>query len=59
MQRYLSASKYIDFNAPEVLSVAKKLAASASSEEELVRVCFEFVRDEILHSSDYGMRQSI
>lgn len=55
MQRYLSASPYIDFEVPEVLSLAQELAAGAASELELVRLCFEFVRDEIRHSSDYRL----
>lgn len=55
MQRYLSPSKYIDFENPEVLSVARHLALGAVSEHELVRRCFEFVRDEVRHSSDYQL----
>ncbi len=55
MQRYLSASKYIDFDVHEVQSVAQNLAAHATSERELVRVCFEFVRDEIRHSADHRL----
>lgn len=55
MQRYLSPSKYIDFENPEVLSVARSLAQAAISEHDLVRRCFEFVRDEIRHSSDYKL----
>jgi transglutaminase-like putative cysteine protease len=53
MQRYLSPSKYIDFEDPELLSAARKLRTNAASEAELVRVCFEFVRDEINHSADF------
>lgn len=53
MHRYLSPSKYIDFDTPEVLSVARELKASARSEVELARICFEFVRDEIAHSADF------
>lgn len=53
MRPYLSSSKYIDFDNPEVLSVARRLKASAGSESDLVRLCFEFVRDEIEHSVDF------
>ena len=53
MQRYLSISQYIDFDDREVRSLALNLAAQASSKLELVRVCFEFVRDEIRHSADH------
>jgi transglutaminase-like putative cysteine protease len=55
MQRYLSPSKYIDFENKEVLSVAQSLALGAVSEQDIVRRCFEFVRDEVRHSSDYKL----
>lgn len=55
MQSYLSASKYIDFEQPEISALALSLAAQANSEYELVKRCFEFVRDEIRHSSDYRL----
>lgn len=56
MQRYLSSSEYIDFDAPDVLATARHLAAQAASETELVRLAFEFVRDEIRHSSDFKLK---
>lgn len=55
MERYLSASKYIDFDHPEVSECARELATRAGSESELARACFEFVRDEIRHSSDFKL----
>lgn len=55
MDHYLSASKYIDFDHPDVLARARELATGAASESELVRACFEFVRDEIRHSSDFKL----
>jgi len=55
VQRYLSPSKYIDFENKEVLFVAQSLALEAISEQDLVRRCFEFVRDEVRHSSDYKL----
>ncbi len=55
MQSYLRASKYIDFEQPEISALARSLAARANSEYELVKRCFEFVRDEIRHSSDYRL----
>jgi len=53
MQRYLASSRYIDFEDAEVASVARRLATGARSETDLVLRCFEFVRDEIRHSSDF------
>lgn len=55
MKQYLSASKYIDFEHPEVLWMAQGLARKATSEHDLVRLCFEFVRDEVRHSSDFRL----
>ncbi len=55
MQRYLNPSKYINFEDAEVRAVATRIASYANSEFDLVRQCFEFVRDEIKHSSDYGL----
>jgi transglutaminase-like putative cysteine protease len=55
MQRYLSTSKYIDFEDEHVLSVARRLARDTASESDLVHQCFEFVRDEIRHSSDFKL----
>ena len=55
MQRYLAPSKYIDFEHEDIVSVAKNLAHNSSSELSLVQRCFEFVRDEIRHSSDFKL----
>ncbi len=55
MQRYLSSSVYIDWHTAEIQSVAQMLANRAGSESELVRLSFEFVRDEIRHSSDFKL----
>lgn len=54
-QAYLECSEYIDWQHPVVKLKAQILAAGASSTEQLVRHCFEFVRDEIKHSLDYGL----
>lgn len=55
MQRYLSPSEYIDFESPEIQATARRLAAKSASQSELVRGCFEFVRDEIRHSADFKL----
>jgi transglutaminase-like putative cysteine protease len=55
MQRYLSASTYIDFDMPDVLSMARRLGEGAASELDVVRACFEFVRDTIRHSVDFKL----
>ncbi len=55
MDQYLSSSKYIDFEHPEILGLAKKLKSQSICELELVKLCFEFVRDQIKHSWDYQL----
>lgn len=55
LQPYLAASRYIDFENPEVQALAANLAKHASAELDRVRLCFEFVRDEIRHSSDFKL----
>lgn len=55
MQRYLAASTYIDADTPDVRAAARRLAEGAASELDVVRACFEFVRDEIRHSVDFKL----
>lgn len=55
MQRYLTPSEYVDFDDDAVLALARSFAHKAASELELVRSCFEFVRDEIRHSADFKL----
>lgn len=52
LQAYLGASTWIDFHDPGVAAAARRLAQRARSEADIVRACFEFVRDEIAHSAD-------
>jgi transglutaminase-like putative cysteine protease len=55
MQRYLAPSRYIDFDDPAIQSLARELARSGSDERDVARRCFEYVRDEIRHSSDFKL----
>jgi transglutaminase-like putative cysteine protease len=55
MQRYLSASTYIDFDTENVRACARRLAEGRASDAEVARACFEFVRDEIRHSVDFKL----
>jgi transglutaminase-like putative cysteine protease len=52
LQVYLGAGTWIDFHDPGVAAAARRLAQGARSEADIVRACFEFVRDEIAHSAD-------
>jgi transglutaminase-like putative cysteine protease len=53
MQPYLVSSVYIDCDHPDVAKKAAELAKGCTSEEEVVKKCFEFVRDSIKHSWDF------
>jgi len=53
MNKYLVSSEYINWEDPNVLAQAKDLTNGVSEPEEIARICFEFVRDEIRHSWDY------
>lgn len=55
MHNYLLPSQYIDCDHPSVSEKAAELADGVSSELDLVKICFEFVRDDIKHSWDYRM----
>lgn len=55
MKQYLESSEYIDWRTFEVKEKALHLAGGKSSDEDIVRACFEFVRDEIKHSWDHRL----
>ncbi|MEZ5334229.1 MAG: transglutaminase family protein [Methanolobus sp.] len=55
IQDYLRATDIMDFNHPTVLKKAKELAKNSQNQTETVKLCFEFVRDDIKHSYDYRM----
>jgi transglutaminase-like putative cysteine protease len=52
---YLSPSHIIDWNNPAVLKQALALSNGLTDDAEIARRCFQFVRDEILHSGDHKM----
>jgi len=53
MNQYLQFTRYIDGDHPLVARKANEIAQGCASDEDVVRSCFEFVRDEIRHSWDY------
>ncbi len=55
MREFLESSKYIDWDNHEVQKLTKSLSSGLSSEEEIAKNCFEWVRDNIKHSSDYKL----
>ena len=55
MQEYLETSQHIDWNHPEIKALAESLSDGLSTEEEVAKSCFEWVRDNIKHSVDYKL----
>jgi transglutaminase-like putative cysteine protease len=55
MEEYLQASEIIDWQNPEILELAHRLASKSQTTEDIAKACFEWVRDEIHHSRDYQM----
>ena len=53
MEPFLKATEIVDWHNPQVRSKALKLTSGASGDLEIARRCFEWVRDNIQHSSDY------
>jgi transglutaminase-like putative cysteine protease len=54
MDECLAASDVIDWQQADVLRLARRLADRAANRTEVARRCFEWVRDEIQHSVDFG-----
>jgi transglutaminase-like putative cysteine protease len=55
MHEYLKPSNMIDWQHPAILELARDLALNQASPQDIAKVCFEWVRDEIRHSFDYHM----
>jgi transglutaminase-like putative cysteine protease len=53
MENYLRATAIIDWDDPPVRARACELSSGAGNTLEIARRCFEWVRDNIQHSSDF------
>ncbi len=53
MTQFLQETKLINFSNPEIQKLAKNLAKDTTSDVEIAKNCFLYVRDEIHHSGDY------
>ena len=51
---YLSSTNIVDWEHPEVRSLAAELAAGQSNQASIARECYEWVRDEVQHCMDFG-----
>jgi transglutaminase-like putative cysteine protease len=55
MEKYLQTCEIIDWQNPEILELAHRLASTHQTTENIAKSCFEWVRNEIHHSRDYRM----
>lgn len=55
MEEFLAVSDIIDWQHPEIIRIAKQIASENETSTAIAKACFEWVRDEILHSYDYRM----
>jgi transglutaminase-like putative cysteine protease len=55
MEEYLKVSEVIDWQHPEIMKHAEKIAVGNETPISIAKACFEWVRDEIFHSCDYRM----
>lgn len=55
MKAYLSSSKFINWEHPLIIAKAKELSHGLSNHEQIAKICFEYVRDKIKHSRDFGL----
>lgn len=53
VERFLKATEIVDWTQRGVSSKAKELSTGLTGTEAIARRCFEWVRDEIQHSSDF------
>jgi transglutaminase-like putative cysteine protease len=55
MEEYLEPTGIIDWKHPDILPLAGELSEGLTSDEDVARACFEWVRDNVLHSWDHGL----
>jgi len=55
LNKFLEASSYINWKDPKIKELSDSLAVQVSSENALVKICFEWVRDNIKHSAEYKL----
>lgn len=53
MKQYLKNSEFINWDCPEILEMARRLKGNLSTDTEIAKACFEYVRDSIKHSWDF------
>ena len=53
MEHFLKVTEIIDWTHPLVSAKARELSTGLATREDIARRCFEWVRDEVQHSSDF------
>jgi len=53
MENFLKETDIINFSNQEIRELANELFAKSTTDVEIAKKCFEYVRDEIHHSGDY------
>ena len=56
MNPFLESTDIVDWKHPDVSARARFLAEGAVDQAEVARRCFEWVRDHVQHSRDYGLQ---
>ena len=59
MEDYLASTETIDSEHPAVVALARELSAGMADSVAVAKRCFEWVRDEIRHSSDHQLNQPV
>ena len=54
-EAFLRVTPVIDWDQPTVLALAGELRQGAGSQVDTAKACFEWVRDEIAHTSDHAL----
>ena len=53
INKYLDESEIIDYSHPRIRDLAKELSKKCKNDCDIVKRCFEYVRDEINHTGDH------
>ncbi len=57
MDKYLESTNIVDWKHPNIQNKADELAVGKSNVNDIVRACYEWVRDEVRHVDDYGISE--
>jgi transglutaminase-like putative cysteine protease len=55
MKKYLEATEIINWEHPDIMSLARELSQGCANGEEIAKKCFEWVRDDVKHSLDFQL----